>query len=104
MNGHNPIQHISPECVDVVMKELPEMYCSTCAAGNEEFIYGVTYFAVREELRRGATAGEIRTQRSQILRHIDRTGQAYHDDELFAALFARAVDDALEGRSPCVLH
>jgi hypothetical protein len=104
MGAHNSTQQISPECVDVVMKVLPAMYCSLGFAGDEEFVYGVTYFAVHEEMRRGATAGEIRGQTSQILRRVDKTNHPHHDKEQFAALFARAVDDALEGRTPCVLH
>jgi len=104
MNTDNPIPHISAECIDVVMRELPEMFCSLGFAGDEEFVYGVTYFSVQEEQRRGASADEIREQRSQILRRIDATDRPPHDSELFAAFFARAVDDALEGRSPCVLH
>jgi hypothetical protein len=104
MNAYSRIPQISSECVDVVMKELPEMYCSLGFAGDEEFVYGVTYFSVQEEQRRGATADEIREQRSQILRRIDETDRPPHDSEVFAASFARAVDDALEGRAPCVLH
>jgi hypothetical protein len=104
MNIRYPTPHISPECVDVVMKELPEMFCSLGFAGDEEFVYGVTYFAVQEEQRRGTTADEIRVQTTQILRRIDTTNRPAHDTELFAALFARAVDDALTGREPCALH
>jgi hypothetical protein len=104
MNNYVPTPNISSECVDVVMKELPEMFCSLGFAGDEEFVYGVTYFSVREEQRRGATADEIREQRRQILRRIDATDRPPHDSELFAAFFARAVDDALEGREPCLLH
>ncbi len=104
MNTDNPTPQISAECVDVVMKELPEMFCSLGFAGDEEFVYGVTYFAVQEEQRRGATAAEIREQTSQILRRVDATDRPTHDSEVFAALFARAVNDALEGRAPCVLH
>jgi hypothetical protein len=104
MNTHDPTPHMSAECVDVVMKELPELFCAWGFPGDEEFVYGVTYFSVREEQRRGATAEEIRAQRSQILRRIDETNGPAHDSEVFASLFARAVDDALEGREPCVLH
>ena len=68
MNTHDPTPHIRSECVDVVMKELPEMFCALGYAGDDEFVYGVTYFSVQEEQRRGATAEEIRAQRSQILR------------------------------------
>jgi hypothetical protein len=104
MNTHDSTSHISSECVDVVMKELPEMFCSLGFAGDEEFVYGVTYFSVQEEQRRGATADEIRAQRSQILRRIDATNRPLHDSEYFASFFARAVEDALEGREPCLLH
>jgi hypothetical protein len=58
----------------------------------------------REELRRGATAVEIRGQASRILRYIDQADRDVYDREQFAALFARAVGDALDGRAPCVLH
>ena len=75
MNAYSRTPQISSECVDVVMKELPEMYCSLGFAGDDEFVYGVTYFSVQEEQRRGATADEIREQRSQILRRIDETDQ-----------------------------
>jgi hypothetical protein len=104
MNTYDPTPHIDPECIDVVMKELPELFCSWGFAGDEEFVYGVTYFSVQEEQRRGATADEIREQRSQILRRIDEINGPPHDSEFFAAFFARAVEDALEGREPCVLH
>jgi len=104
MNTYTPTPHISAECVDVVMKELPEMFCSLGIAVDEEFIYGTTYFSVQEEQRRGATADEIREQTSQILRRVDATDRPPHEGEVFAAFFARAVDDALEGRAPCVLH
>jgi hypothetical protein len=104
MNAYRPTPHMSSECVDVVMKELPEMFCSLGMAVDEAFVYGVTYFSVQEEQRRGATPNEIREQRSQILRRIDATDRPPHDSEVFAAFFARAVDDALEGRAPCVLQ
>jgi hypothetical protein len=80
------------------------MYRAGGLAGDDEFVYGVTYFAAREELRRGATAPAIRRQTSQILRYVDETDRLPHDKEHFAALLARAVDDALEDRTPCVLH
>jgi hypothetical protein len=104
MNTHETTPHISSECVDVVMKELPELFHSLGFPGNEVFVYGVTYYSVQEEQRRGATADQIREQRSQILRRIDATNRPPHDSEYFASFFARAVDDALEGREPCVLH
>jgi hypothetical protein len=104
MNNSVPTSNISSDCVDVVMKELPDMFCSLGFAGDEEFVYGVTYFSVQEEQRRGATPDEIREQRRQILRRIDATDRPPHDSEFFAAFFARAVEDALEGREPCLLH
>jgi hypothetical protein len=100
----NTTHDINPGWVDVVMKHLPEMYRTGVLTGNEEFVYATTFFAVGEELKRGATAQEIRQQMSQILRYIDETDRSPYDKEHFAALFARAVDDALECRPPCVLH
>jgi hypothetical protein len=67
-------------------------------------VYASTFFAVGEELKRGATAQAIREQTSEILRYIDESDRSLYDKEQFAALFARAVDDALEGRAPCILH
>jgi hypothetical protein len=104
MIPNGSIHDIDPACVDVVMKSLPQMYRTGVLTGNEEFVYASTFFAVGEELKRGATAEAIRHQRSQILRSIDETDGSAYDKEHFAALFARAVDDALEGRPPCVLH
>jgi hypothetical protein len=104
MAADNPVLAISPECVDVVMRELPKMYRASGFVGADDVVYGLTYFAVREELRRGATAGAIRRQTSQILRYVDRSDRPPHDQEQFAAVLARAVDDALEGRTPCILH
>ena len=49
MNPHDPTPHISSECVDVVMKELPELFHSLGFPGNEVFVYSVTYYSVREE-------------------------------------------------------
>ena len=104
MIPNNPIHDIEPGWVDVVMKFLPKMYQTGVLTGNEEFVYASTFFAVGEELKRGATAEAVREQTSQILRAIDGTDRSAYDKEHFAALFARAVDDALEGRPPCVLH
>jgi hypothetical protein len=59
---------------------------------------------VGEELKRGAPPDAIREQTSQILRTIDETDRSTYDKEHFAALFARAVADAIEGRPPCMLH
>jgi hypothetical protein len=94
---------IRPECVDVVMQELPNMYRAGGFA-NKDCVYGLTYYAVLEELKRGASPVSIRHQTTQILQTVDATDRPPHDKELFAALLARAVDDALEGRAPCVLH
>jgi len=102
---NNSLPKISPECIDVVMNELPNMYrASGFVRNNEEAVYGLTYFSVREELRRGATAAGIRRQTSEILQYVDESDRPPHEKEHFAALLARAVDDALEGRAPCVLH
>jgi len=101
-----PVQSIDPEWSDVVMRILPEMYRQGEVTGKDDWIliYATTFFSVEEELRRGATHEAVREQTSQILRYIDGTDRPDHDKEHFGALFARAVDDALEGRSPCVLH
>jgi hypothetical protein len=104
MIPNNPTDDIDPRWVDVVMKSLPKMYRTGVLTGNEEFVYASTFFSVGHELKRGATAGAIRQQRSQILRYIDESDRSPHDKEHFAALFARAVEDALEGRPPCILH
>jgi hypothetical protein len=104
MSAKSDFADIDPECVDVVMKELPEMYCAEGLPGNESLVYALVYHAAREELRRGATAVEIRGQASRILRYIDQADRDVYDREQFAALFARAVGDALDGRAPCVLH
>ena len=103
MSHDNRNVTIIPECVDVVMRELPNIYR---AGGfvNKDCVYGLTYYSVLEELKRGASALSIRCQRSEILRTIDATDRSPHDKEFFAALLARAVDDALEGRDPCILH
>jgi hypothetical protein len=93
-----------PGWVDVAMKCLPRMYRTGVLTGNEEFVYASTFFAVGEELKRGATSEAIREQASRILQYVDETDRSAYDKEYFAALFARAVDDALEGRSPCMLH
>jgi len=94
-----------PEWCDVVMRVLPRMYRLGEVSGNDDyfFVYATTFFSVQEELRRGAADDAVRQQRSRILQDIDETDRSDHDKEQFAAPFARAVDDALEGRSPCVL-
>jgi hypothetical protein len=95
-----------PHWCDAVMKFLPRMYRLGQVSGRDDylFVYATTFYSVGEELRRGATDDEIRRQRSQILQDIDRVHRPEYDKELFAAPFARAVDDALEGRSPCALQ
>jgi hypothetical protein len=98
--------HPEPDWCDVVMKILPRMYRLGHVSGRDDylFVYATAFFSVGEELRRGATDEQIRRQRSRILNFIDRAHRPERDKELFAAPFARAVDDALEGRSPCVLQ
>lgn len=95
-----------PAWCDVVMRVLPKMYRLGEVSGTDHcvFVYATTFFSVREELRRGATDDAVRQQRSRILRYIDRTNRPEHDKEQFAGPFARAVEDALEGRPPCVLQ
>ncbi len=95
---------IDPAWVDVFMKSLPAMYRTGVLTGNEEFVYASTFFSVGEELKRGAPVAAIRRQTSQILRSVDETDRSAYEKEHFAALFARAVDDAIEGRPPCILH
>jgi len=102
----NPVLSSDPEWCDVVMRVLPRMYRRGEVNGNDDcvFVYATTFFSVKEELRRGATNEAVRQQRSRILEYIDETDRPDHDKEQFAGPFARAVDDALEGRSPCVLQ
>jgi hypothetical protein len=102
-NQHAPVD---PAWCDVVMQNLAIMYRLGELTGNDHFVfvYATTFFAVQEQLRLGATDEAVRQQRSRILQCIDETDRPDHDKEQFAAPFARAVDDALEGRSPCVLQ
>jgi hypothetical protein len=95
-----------PVWCDVVMQNLPIMYRLGEVTGYDHcvFVYATTFFAVQEQMRRGATDEAVREQRSRILKCIDGTDRPDRDKEQFAAPFARAVDDALEGRSPCVLQ
>lgn len=95
-----------PDWADAVMRILPRMYRLGQVTGKDHylFVYVTVFYSAKEELTRGATNQEIRRQRSHILRYIDRSHRPEHDKELFAAPFARAVDDALAGRSPCVLQ
>jgi hypothetical protein len=106
MAPNKPRQTTEPEWCDVVMRTLPKMYRLGKVNGNDDcvFVYATTFFSVREELRRGATDEGVRQQRRRILQHIDATDRSEHDKEQFAAPFSRAVDDALEGRSPCVFQ
>jgi hypothetical protein len=106
MIPNSALQDIDPEWADVVMRILPEMYRQGEVTGNDDclFVYATTFFAVEEELRRGAPGESVRQQASRILEYVDETDRPVHEKEHFAAIFARAVDDALEGRSPCVLH
>ena len=95
-----------PVWCDVVMRVLPRMYKLGQLDGMDDclFVYANTFFSVREELSRGATDAAIRRQRRRILHDIDRLNCSEHEKEQFAGPFARAVDDALKGRPPCVLH
>jgi hypothetical protein len=106
MISENPMPDIDPEWADVVMKILPTMFRLGGVTGGDDFVfvYANTFFAVGEELKRGVTAEMIREHAKRILRYIDDTDRPAYDKEHFAALFARAVDDAIEGRPPCVLH
>jgi hypothetical protein len=104
MGANAEFADIDPECVDVVMQELPKMYRTEGLPTDHWLVYGLAYHAAREELRRGATAAEIRGQTSRILRYIDQSDRDLYDKEHFAAIFARAVEDALQGRAPCILH
>jgi hypothetical protein len=105
-NDVTPMPSDDPEWADVVMKTLPGLYVSGHITGGDDFVfvYATTFFAVGQELQHGATAGQVRAQLSELLRFIDESGWSTHDKELFAALVARAADDAIEGRAPCVLH
>jgi hypothetical protein len=101
----DPIQGVHPAWTDVVMKILPRMYQTGDVTGGDcVFVYATTFAAVDVELKRGATVEAVRNQTSEILRYIDGTDRPDYDKEHFAALFARAVDDAIAGRLPCVLH
>jgi hypothetical protein len=95
-----------PEWEDAVMRMLPRMYRNGQVSGRNAclFVYVTTFFSAKEELRRGATHHQMRRQRRRILRYIDQVQRSEHDKELFAAPFARAVDDAIAGRSPCILQ
>jgi hypothetical protein len=106
MISEEPLPDRDPQWKVEVMKLLPEMYCSGAITGGEGcvFIYANAFLAASEELKRGATAALVREQTSRILQYVDESDRPAHDKEQFAALFARAVDDAINGRPPCVLH
>jgi hypothetical protein len=106
MIPHRRIRTDDPDWCDVVMRVLPRMYRLGQLSGHDDylFVYTSTFFSAKEELRRGAPQKDLRGQTSRILRYIDRSHRSEHDKELFAAPFARAVDDAIEGRPPCVLQ
>ncbi len=95
-----------PEWCDIVMKVLPKMYRLGQVNGMDDgvFVYATTFFSVKEEIRRGATSDGVRQQRARVLEYIDATPGSDQDKEQFAGLFARAVEDALEGRAPCALQ
>jgi hypothetical protein len=106
MNPTREIRLAGPQWCDAVMRTLPEMYRRGDVNGldDSDFVYAVTFFSVKEEVRRGASQRAVRKQRSRVLRTIDRTDRSDYDKEQFAGPFSRAVDDALAGRSPCVLQ
>jgi hypothetical protein len=105
MTTQEPAHDVQPEWSDVVMKALPVMYRLGELNGIDDcvFVYATVFFSVKEELRRGAPDHAIRQQARSILRYIDTSDRPENDKEQFAAPFARAVEDALEGRPPCVL-
>ena len=106
MNPDTAFQTDEPQWCDVVMRTLPGMYLRGELSGSDDclFVYATTFFSVKEEMRRGATHEAVRDQKSRILHDIDGTDRADYDKEQFAGPFARAVDDALSGRAPCILQ
>ena len=106
MIPHRRIRTNDPDWCDVVMRDLPRMYRLGHLSGQDDyiFVYATTFFSAKEELRRGAPRKDLRRQTSRILRYIDRSHRSERDKELFAAPFARAVDDAIEGRPLCVVQ
>jgi hypothetical protein len=106
MNPNTTFRSHDPEWCDVVMRTLPTMYVRGEVNGIDDalFIYATTFFSVKEEVRRGATHEAVRQQKCRVLRDIDGTDRSDHEKEQFAGPFARAVDDALSGRSPCILQ
>jgi hypothetical protein len=106
MNPDTTVERNDPDWCDVVMRTLPAMYLrgEVNGADGTLFVYATTFFSVKEEMRRGATHDAVRNQKSQILRDIDGSDRADREKEQFAGPFARAVDDALSGREPCILQ
>jgi hypothetical protein len=106
MISHRRIRTEDADWCDVVMRVLPRMYRLGHVSGHDDyyFVYATTFFSAKEELRRGALQKDVRRQKTRILRYIDRSHRSEHDKELFAAPFARAVEDAIEGRPPSVLQ
>ncbi len=106
MNLTRETRIAGPPWCDAVMRTLPEMYRRGDVSGIDDsgFVYAVTFFSVKEEVRRGASERAVRKQRTRVLRTIDRTDRSDYDKEQFAGPFSRAVDDALADRSPCVLQ
>ena len=105
MAGDNA-HHLDPQWGDLVMRELPAMYQAGRVTMHEDmrFVYAATFFAVGEQLKKGVTSAAIRQQTSRVLRSVDKSARPAREKEHFAALFARAVADAIAGRPPCVLH
>jgi hypothetical protein len=106
MNPEKPAKNAQPIWCDSAMRALPRMYLQGAVNGADDcvFVYANTFFSVQEALRRGATGEAVRQHRTRVLRDIDGAPRPDHDKEQFAGVFARAVEDALEGRSPCVLQ
>ena len=106
MTPSTQLINIDPEWSDIVMRSLARMYRRGEVNGFDDslFIYANTFFSVKEEVRRGATPEAVRDQKSRVLEDIEGTDRPDHDKEQFAGPFARAVDDALAGRSPCMLQ
>ena len=106
MKTTTTFQSSDPEWCDVVMRTLPVMFRRGQVNGLDDsvFVYASTFYSVQEEVRRGASHEAIRHQRNRILQSIDAAPSSDYEKEQFAGPFARAVDDALSGRSPCVLQ
>jgi hypothetical protein len=106
MTPQKPAKQPHPTWCDAVMRVLPRMYRTGAVNGVDDcvFVYANIFFSVKEALRRGASGEAVRRHRTRVLRYIDGTPRPDHDKEQFAGVFARAVDDALEGRSPCLMQ